>query len=66
MADSLKGKLVKVPASTFPEDTAPPEGYWVAAVVKSVDKYENTWLKVKGEDPFYRPTTGVASWDLVE
>ena len=40
-------------------------GYWVGKVESCVDKYSNYWIKIKGEDKFYRPVEEVFEWQLV-
>lgn len=37
-------------------------GFWVGKVDSCVDKFSNYWIKVKGEEKFYRPVEEVATW----
>ena len=49
-----KGKIVRVPHEWFPREARPANGYWLATVGRFADAKQTVWLKVDGEDPFWR------------
>lgn len=67
LLDKVKiGKVVHVPHSVFPEEPAPPEGYWVGKTVStSLGGTGDIGIQIPGDDLFTRPRAEVADW-LVE
>ena len=69
MAEYLSGKTLEMPGSACSTEAAPACGYWAVAVIKSVDKYTNTWVHVVGQaktNKFYRPIDEVIGWVVIE
>ena len=56
-------KVVHVPASSFPEEEAPPEGYWVGKTVATGEGGTgDIGIKIPDQDIFTWPRTEVALW----
>ena len=62
--DDLKvGKVVHIPQSAFPDEAAPPEGYWVGKVCKTKKGgMGDVGIRIEGEDIFTRSRLEVVKW----
>ena len=57
------GKVVHIPASVFPKDKPPKEGFWTGKVVYTKNGGENdAGIRIADEDIFTRPKLEVAGW----
>lgn len=64
LLDKVKiGKVVCIPADVFPDDEAPPDGYWLGKVVKTAKGgASDVGILIEGEEIFTRPRSEVAGW----
>jgi hypothetical protein len=57
------GRVVHIPASVFPDEEAPAEGYWVGKTVStSQGGSADIGIKVSSEPVFTRPRVEVYKW----
>ena len=57
------GKVVHIPASVFPKDKPPKEGFWTGKIVNTKKRGEDdAGIRIADEDIFTRPKLEVAGW----
>ena len=61
------GVTVHIPQSVFPDDPAPPEGFWIGKTVSTTaGGTGDVGIEIPGEEIFTRPRSEVAGWVVSE
>ena len=64
LLDTLKvGRVVHIPHSVFPDEDAPPNGFWIGKICKTLKGgMGDVGIHIEGEEIFTRPRLEVIKW----
>ena len=65
LAAKMRGSVVRVPASHFPQCTSPLLGFWLGTVQEGANRAEHIYFKIKGDvERHWWFTDQVATWTV--